>query len=281
MIEAESNDPSLSTAKTTPRSETREESRKPSLAEIEYKSLNAYFERILKHTLWAIGIVVAVAGALLLKSSSDAKSSIDATRIEASREIENVGKQSSEIARTEARQRIDEAFEKGNIQQMIDRIARERVDAAVNREIEKSMGARIRIFQAEMADMGDVSAASSRLRLGFREGLNTLVKQSSNSDETVRRYARASLLIIGSDYETALKKRHSNWDATQIEAIYFGPQPSPKTLKDFIQAIRHSDNMDAVAAAFVLMRDKTATKIQVFDIPGVEKWCADNKPKCE
>jgi hypothetical protein len=281
MTEAEGSNPLLSTPATTPRNEKSEENRKPSLAEIEYKSLNAYFERILKHTLWAIGIVVAVAGALLWKSSSDAKSSIDATRIEASREIENVGKQSSEIARTEARQRIDEAFEKGNIQQMIDRVARERVDVAVDREIEKNLGAKIRTFQAEMADMGDVSAASSRLRLGFREGLDSLVKQSNSSDETVRRYARASLLIIGSDYETVLKRHFPNLDATQVAAIYFGPQPPPKTLKDFFQAVRHSDNMDTVVAAFVLMREKTGTKFQMFDIPAVEKWCADNKPKCE
>src|ERR1700675_515724 len=108
-----------------------EDSGKPSLAEIEYKSLNAYFERILRLTLLAIGFVLALAAALLWRSSSEVMSSIEATRNEASHEIENVGRQSSEIARTEARKRIDEAFERGNVQQMIERVARERVDTAV------------------------------------------------------------------------------------------------------------------------------------------------------
>jgi hypothetical protein len=272
---------SASTPASLPPKEASGEPRTLSLAEIEYKSLNSYFERILKLTLLMITVVLAVAGTFLWRSSSDAKSSIEVTRIEAAREIENVGKQSSEIARTEARQRIDEAFEKENVQQMIERVARERVDTAVDRQIDKNLSARIKGLQDEIAAIGDVAGAASRLRLGFREGWDTLVRQSNNSDESVRRYARASLLMIGADYETVLNKQFGGMTATQLVASLASPKEPPKNPREVLEIIRHSDRMEAVAASFLLLREMTGTKIQVFDIPTAEKWCADNKPKCE
>jgi hypothetical protein len=280
MTEAESNK-SASTSSSTPRDGTTEGDRNPSLAEIEYKSLNSYFERILKLTFLAIGVVVAVAGAMLWKSSSEAKSSIEATRIEAAHEIENVGKQSSEIARIEAGKRIDEAFEKGNVQQMIEHIARERVDAAVEREINQTLDVRIKNLKAEIAEMGDVASASARLRLGFREGLDALTKQSTSSDESVRNYARRSLLMIGSDYETNLKKQFPEISTLKLEALLFSPGKAPTGLKSILLAIQHSDNVNAVTASFMVMRETTGANIPVFDIPAAEKWCADNEPKCE
>jgi hypothetical protein len=266
-------------------SEARAETRVRSQAEVEYQKLNEYFERLLRLTLLAIGFVVAVAAAFLWKNVSDVKeqanAAITSTTDSAAREISKIGEDSAAVARAEAQKRIDEAFEKGNVQQMIERATRERVDAAVDREIEKKLVARIKGLQDEIAEMGDVAGAASRLRIGFREGLDSLVKQSGGSDESVRRYARGSLLMIGSDYQTALKKRFPDMSPSQIAGVFSNPQPPPKNLKELLETIRRSDNVDRVAAAFLLMSEMAGTDIKVFDIPAAEKWCAEHRPKCE
>ena len=254
-------------------------------AESEYRNLTAYFEKLVKYTFAAFGIVVAAGAFFLWKSVSDiqdsANKAIAATRESASQQIAKVGPDASEIARSEAQNRVSQVFDQRNIQEMIERVAKEKVGKAVDQEIEKNLAARIQSLRGEIADTGEISNAGARLRLGFRPALDTLVGKTKSSSEPVRRYARDTLVLVGSDYESIVKRQFAaspTINAQMVSAFMF---PQPKTLHDFMEIIRHSDNVNWVAMSFIAFRDLTGTKTEAFDIPAAERWCAEHPGKCD
>ena len=255
-------------------------------SEGEYRHLISYFKYLVTVTLTALGIIIAAGSALFYKNMSDvsgaAKAAIDSTKDAASREISKIQTDASQIARTEAQKSIDEAFAKGNVQSMIERTTRERVNAAVDREIDKNLAGRISQLQFQIAETGEISNAGARLRLGFRPALDTLVEKSKSPNAYVSQYAKSTLILIGSDYETAEATGFGGASpGTKALEAYVGQLPH-KTLKDVMVLIRRSDfSPHIVAAAFSAFRELSGAKISTFDIPAAEKWCADNRPKCE
>jgi hypothetical protein len=256
----------------------------PSAAEIEYRSLNAYFERLFKYTSGAIVIVLTIAGAFLWKSTADvqkaATEAISGTRQSANADISKIEAEAASIARSEAQKRIDEAFQKDNIQRMIERTAQEKVGAAVQNEVDKNLKARIQAFEVQVAETGEISNAGARLRLGFRPALDDLLKKSENPDKPIRDYARSTLLLIGTDYET-VEKRHMGSQVDTAPATGFHLPAAVKTAREAMELIRQSQDVGLVAAAFIDLRKMTGMQVQPFDIPAAEQWCAAHRPKCD
>lgn len=112
-------------------------------AKIEYDRFTAYFDKLVKYSLLAITIILSIAAAFLWKNTEDVKNqataSIRATQESATREISEIGKAAQTNAATEAQKAIDAAFEKHNVQQMIERTAKTKVDAAVEEAVEKNL----------------------------------------------------------------------------------------------------------------------------------------------
>ncbi|MBZ5646396.1 MAG: hypothetical protein LAN37_04140 [Acidobacteriia bacterium] len=264
--------------------ETPTEHSAPSVAEVEYRSLNAYFEKLVKLTYIAIGVVLAAVGLLIWKNVSEVKTeatdAIAAAKSGADRQIAKIESEAATIARSEAQKRIDEAFEKGNVQQLIERAAKEKVGTAVEREINQNLAQRMKILQDQITETGEISNAGARLRLGFRPALDTLTKKAESPNPAVREYAKSTIRMIGADYENVLiegvpsgearKKMLDNWIT-----------PAPTTVKGVVEVIRHSGNAHAVAAAFLALRELTNTQFHIFDLPAVEDWCAQHRPKCD
>jgi hypothetical protein len=119
-------------------------SRPPS--EAEYTHLISFFKYLVTVTLAALTIIISAGAVFFYRSMSDvkndARASIENTTKAADAEILKIQTGASEIARTEAQKSIDDAFTKGNVQAMIERTARERVNTAVDQEIKKNLASR-------------------------------------------------------------------------------------------------------------------------------------------
>lgn len=257
-------------------------SRPPS--EAEYTHLISFFKYLVTITLTALTIIIGAGAVFFYRSMSDvkndAKTSIESTTKAADAEISKIQSGAAEIARTEAQRSIDDAFTKGNVQAMIERTARERVNTAVDREIQKNLASRISQLQLQVAEAGEISNAGARLRLGFRPALDTLLKKAASPNPYVSQYAKSTLILIGSDYETRMRTGFGGGPPGMKDLSSY-MNPPPKTLKDLMVVIRTNDDANIVAAAFAGFRELSGTKVQVFDLPAAEKWCDDHKPKCE
>jgi hypothetical protein len=254
-------------------------------AKIEYDRLIQYFDKLVKYSLLAITAILALAAGALWKSTEDLKSqaatSINATEASAKREISEIGKTASVTAVAEAQKAIDAAFEKQNVQRMIEGTTEKKVNAAVEAAVQKDLGARIDAFRVLIREIGEVSNHGAQLRLGFRSGLTSLLQERQNPDPTVRAYASSTLTLIATDYERSFM---INPIIVQKSDFFFLPALS--TPKQLMGIIRNQQDpvpygMQQVTQAFLDMRKRVGWEVQVFDIPAAEKWCAEHKPKCD
>jgi hypothetical protein len=259
--------------------------------EVEYRHLMDFHEKLVGDlkllvavTYGAIILVITIAGAFLWKNTSEvrdeARAAIEATKQSASQEISAIGKNASDVASTEARKAIDAALERQNVHRLIEQTAQEKVGPAVEQQVQKDLGPKIEAFRILVTEIGEISNHGAQLRLGFRPGLDYLVKEMASSDPTVRAYARSTAVQIGSDYEqkiTQFAVGQPNFDPV---AGPLGLTEAAKTAKGLMGLI-HMGDPYAVAAAFYDMKKLVAWDVQTFDVPAAEKWCAAHKPKCD
>ena len=260
---------------------------KPSAAEIEYRSLTSYFEKLVKYTYGAIAVILVVAGISLWKSTGDIKSdaaaAIIATKESANQQIAKIGTDAATTAQSAAQKAIDQALATPNLRQMIERTTKEKVGGAVDREMETKLAARIDAFRNLIAEIGEISNHAAQLRLGLRSGLDYLIKKRGSPDPTVRDYATSTLSLIGADYEQWLKGLAAQGLAAPVVVTLggVGLAEAAKTPKGLIGIIHNSDNANIIAAAFLDLKKMTGMPVQVFDIPAAEHWCTENRPKCD
>src|SRR6266446_2773059 len=229
----------MSTPPITPAAPPQLQNPPPSQAEVEYRELREFLERLVKWASIAISTIVIVAGALLFNSVSDArkdaKEAIQATQESASREIAQIGRAAQATATAEAQKAIGAAFEKQNVQQLIERTAKMKVDTAVEAAVEKNLGARIEAFRTLINEIGEISNHGAQLRLGYRAGLDYLLQKRNSSDPTVRAYASSTIKLIASDYETAETILRPGWDNNPNQFFY----PAASSPKQLMATIRN------------------------------------------
>jgi hypothetical protein len=236
----------------------------PSAAEIEYSSLTGYFEKVVKYTYGAIAVVIVLAAGLLWKSMSDLKS------------------EATDTATREARKAISEALDTPKIQGMIQKAVKEKVGPAVDAELAKTLEARVRALETHIIELGEISNQGARLRIGLRSAIDALVKATNSSDPLLREYAKSTLRQIGADYETSIKQYMKTQPDTALATAAKTTAPNqPKTPKEFMEIIRHSEDVYLVAAAFHDLTKVVGTQIPAFDVPAAERWCAEHRPKCD
>jgi citrate lyase gamma subunit len=250
-------------------------------AKIEYDRLVNYFDKLVKYSLLAITIILSIAAAFLWKNTEEVKNqaaaSIRATQESATREISEIGKAAQTTAAVEAQKAIDAAFEKHNVQQIIERTAKTRVDAAVEEAVEKNLGARIEAFRSLINEIGEISNHGAQLRMGFRSGLDYLLKIRESSDPTVKAYASSTFKLIAADYEQA----EANDLAAQNPAAGPYPNMTPKQLMQVIRTAQDPLGPVQIARAFYVMKNRVKWDVTMLDIPAAEKWCAEHKPACD
>jgi len=257
-----------------------------SAAKIEYDRLTAYFEKLVKYSLLAIGTIIAIAGVFLWKNTSDvqgqAAASIKATQDTATHEISEIANAAQVTAKAEAQKAIEAAFEKQNVQRMIENTAQKKVDAAVEAAVQKNLGARIEAFKSLLNEIGEISNHGAQLRLGFRSGLDYLVKAKQSADSTVRAYASSTLTEIAADYEVLATQRAAAFNPqNKPDFFLLAFAPTPKALMNVIRYQPDPLAPETIASAFLDMKKRVGWDVPMFDITAAEKWCAQHKPKCE
>jgi hypothetical protein len=279
----------------SPPTSTPAQPQPPSQAEIEYRSLTTYFEKLVGYlkmlvtvTYGAIVLVLAIAGVFLWKNTSEVKSeaagAIEATKQSANQQIGSIGKEASAVAQSEAKKAIEATLEKQNIQRLIERTAQEKVGSAVEQQIQRDLGPKIDAFRNLITEVGEISNHGAQLRLGFRPGLEYLLKKMDSPDPTVKAYAKSTLVQIASDYEAVVSTRFPigmPGGPTSPLAALIPPPNTPKSAKELMMTIRTMPETHTVAAAFMEMKKLVAWDVQTFDIPAAEKWCASHKPRCD
>jgi citrate lyase gamma subunit len=237
----------------------------------------------------AISTIVVVAGALLYNSVSDARKdasqAIQATRESADREISTIQKAAVDTAKAEAQKAIDAAFEKQNVQRMIESTAQRKVDAAVDTAVKKDLGAKIDAFRDFVIEIGEINNHGAQLRLDYRSGLDYLLKTRENPDPAVRAYAGSTLRLIGADYAQAVANNSVGNNTLPFEVALFTTtlpsQFSPKDLMRMIRTVQDPHGPMKIAVLFAEMKTKVGWDVPILDLPAAEKWCAGHKPKCE
>lgn len=253
-------------------------------AKTEYDRLTAYFDKLVKYSLLAITVILSIAAAFLWKSTDDVKSqaaaSIKATQESANNEISEIGKVAQATASTEAQKAIDAAFEKQNVQRMIESTAQKKVDIAVEAAVEKNLGVRIEAFKNLINEIGEISNHGAQLRLGYQAGLDYLLIKRESRDPVVKAYASSTLAEIAADYQTSLDKLIAGRpDFLLIANI----ADTPKKLMTVIRTKEEYGIYDAqrTARAFSDMKARVHWNVSMFDIPAAEKWCTEHRPTCD
>ena len=258
-------------------------------SEQEYERLTSYFEWLVKLTSLALGLIIAVALGMFWKSISevrtDARNSVDGVRASAQAEI---GKAKEEVigsVREEAKRRVDEEFNTNEITQMVEAAARRKVGRTIDRQIQDEVAHTISRLQDQMIQTVEVGNLGMRMRVGFRDAFDELRKRyTETDDEGLRRSERIILDSITADYEerwTAnIRRRH----ITALQAIPFQMAPgekAPNSTVDLVKMIRDDKGLDDVCLAFLALSEGTGVRFAMFDTDAVEKWCKENKTKCE
>lgn len=253
----------------------------PEPGKTEYDRLIAYFKTLVSLSLGAITIVLGIAAAFLWKNTSDVKTeadtSIQRTEDSANRRISEIATSASDAARAEAQKAVDAAFEKQNVQRMIESTAQRRVDAAVEGAVQKDLGARIDAFKNLLKEIGEITDHGAQLRMNYIEGLDFLLRERASPDPTIRAFAASTLAEIAADFESRVKEYSND---PKLMGGY--------SIKGLMEVIRHSDEAKPqnkspylIAQAFVEMKKRVNWDVGTFQIAAAEKWCAQHKPKCE
>ncbi|SRR6266404_1424001 len=165
----------------------------------EYDRLIAYFDKLVKYSILAITIILSIAAAFLWKNTEEVKNqaaaSIRTTQESATHEISEIGKAAQTTATEEAQKAIDAAFEKRNVQALIEKTAQRRVNEAVEAAVQRDLGAGVEAFRNLIAEIGEIFNHGAQLRLGYRVGLDYLLKKRESPDPTVRAYASSTVSL--------------------------------------------------------------------------------------
>jgi hypothetical protein len=242
----------------------------------EYTNLVGYF----KHLVWLTGgfvtVMVAVAGFLFYSNLKDIR--------------EDAKQEATRVATVESKAAVEKAFEEKNINDQIQKAAQQKIGAITDKMIEQQITPKLQPLQKRILMIGQITESQSRMRLGFRSGLddlNTII--SSTTDPDALQFAKNTLAITAEDFEvswaeTSSKAGGQTW-FDFLKAYTNRPQTpgwkSPQTLGEVVGLVNTSKDLNVVALAFLAFRELTGEKVRMFDLRAVSNWCSSHQPKCK
>jgi hypothetical protein len=241
----------------------------------EYDHLLSYFKHLVWLTGGALSVVVAAAGILFYSNLRDVR--------------EDAKQEATRVAARAANDSVRDAFNEKNVNDMILSAANEKVGRVTDKMIEQQLTSKLEPIQQRILLIGEVSEDETRMRLGFRSGLDDLKKILSNTgDPVVIRFGKSTLATTSAHFEERLQEGLKAAGRKPIEqlqseiAAHGRTQPSVvSNLHDVVEIIRHDSDLDIVGMAFLGFRDLSATHVALFDVETVNSWCSQNQPKCE
>src|SRR5438552_1411550 len=148
--------------------------------EAEYNHLLSYFKYLVTLTLIALGVIGAAGGFVFFSKLNDA--------------MEDAKSKATRVATEEAHKSVMKAFDEKNINAMILRAAEQKVGTVTDKIVEQQVASRLRPIEERIVLIGRISQAETRIRLGFRDGLEELIGiLTSTHDTAVLNFAKSTL----------------------------------------------------------------------------------------
>jgi hypothetical protein len=249
---------------------------------------------IFKHLVWltggALGVVILVAGYLFHSNLQD---SLRDVRQDAKGEA-------TRVATEEAEKGVKAVLSGTNMNELVQRVAREGVAEAVtgqmveekvgpiaDKMIEQRLASRLRPIEQRIMLVGRIAECGARIHMGFRPGLDELIGILNDArDSQTRQLAESTLVTTAKAYEDYMLADvqrlapNKAFDLLKMGAVR-PIQPPPSTLRDVVGLINKHEDLNVVAMAFLAFRDMTSERVRMFDFAAVKSWCAGHQPKCE
>jgi len=202
---------------------------------------------------------------------------------------EDAKQEATRVASLEAKTRVTEAFDEKNINTAILAAAQQKVGGITDKLIEQQLTTKLQPIQQRILLIGQISESETRMRLGFRSGLEDLNKLIKNTnDPDVLRFGKSTLATTGEHFEARMQElmKQSGQKGLpflqmMIESYGTSQQPLPTNLQDVVHVIYNNSNLNSVAAAFAAFRDLTGEDVRMFDLGAITSWCSQNKSKCQ
>lgn len=261
-------------------------------SEKHYNSLISYF----KHLVWITGgilsIIFIVVGIIFYQDRSDmrdelndvkqfAKQAIESTKDAADNQINGI----RTIAIDEARIRVERAFQEHNIKSLVDSAARDIVFKSIQNQLRNEVNKSLVKIENDLNELSKISDAAMRMRVGLRSGLIDLNNlKSTLKNDYLRKRAKTICENICSDYDRINEKGYKEvypdtLKPAEIKEVPYGFDVIKADIPNLIKIIRTEDDLNFVAAAFIILRRKTGIQFRMFDIQQVNKWWSENRDK--
>jgi hypothetical protein len=243
-------------------------------SQVEYEQLFSYFRYLVTITVGAITLILGTAGVLFYSNMKDVR--IDA-KDEANR-----------VAATEAKNRVDQAFDDKNINAMILKAATDKIGTITDKMIQEQVAVRLVPIQQKIVAIGQIEDSNMRMRMAFRDGLDDLTRiMKTSTDSDIVRFANTTMTSVSRDYETRVRELVSRFNGNALsamqnnQAVLIGFGLRPNDLHDVVQVLTKSDDLNVVSIGFAAFRQLSGENVKMFDVAAVTSWCSRNKPKCE
>jgi hypothetical protein len=259
------------------------------VAKSHYCELLQYFKHLVWLTGGAVALVVAVAGVLLYSNMRDVR--------------QDAREQATHVATAEAERGVKQAFDEKNVNELVQKVAREKINAVtdnmieqkvspiVDRVIEQQLSSKLQPIQQRILLIGRISECEARIHLAYRsalEELTTIMNETHDAD--ARQFAHSTLITTSQGYDTFWQPvvdqqtNMSPFDKVRLQVEKPG-LPQVEVVKDLggvVRVINKNQDLNAVAIATIVFRGLTGNKdLKMFDFKAVNAWCASHEPQCK
>jgi hypothetical protein len=249
-------------------------------AKSHYTELLAYFKHLVWLTFGALTLITLVGGYFF---SSSLQNTLAAIKTNA-----------TQLAETEAKKRVSEAFEEKNIKAEIADVARDKIGTITDKMIEQQLTSKLQPIQQRIILIGRISECEARIHVGFRSALmelNTILREAT--DPSVRQFASSTLTTTTEAYDSfwqaspqwqaALHQPSSQLVMVLNQQRYVNGGSDPVSdLGGVVHVINEDQDLNGVAIATLIFRQMTGYKdVKMFDFAAVNKWCASHEPQCK
>ena len=250
------------------------------VAKSHYGELLQYFKHLVWLTGGALGIVIFVGGYIFHTNLQDTLKDIKAN--------------ATQLAATEAKNRVSEAFEEKNIKVEISDAARDKIGKITDKMIEQQLTSKLQPIQQRIILIGRISECEARIHTGFRSGLTELKSIIHDTqDPSVREFAQSTWTTTSEGYDSYYKtsvmwqgirtvpQQFMNY-LNQTRFAHNGATDVVSDLSGVVRVINQDQELNNVAAATLVFREMSEDRnIKMFDFDSVNSWCANHEPKCK
>ena len=237
-------------------------------SESEYSHLVSYFKYLVTITGGVLAVAIGAASFLFYSNLRDAR--------------QDAKQAATDIATAQAKASVTQAFDEKNINAMILLAAEQKVGTVTDKLIEQQVTTKLQPIEHRILLFGQISESESRMRLGFRSGLDDLNRiMSDTNDPDVLRFGKNTLATVANDFDLGGQKqlKSTNLKAIDLYEAYIR-KPNQPTLHDVVQTIDSDQDLNNVGYGFQAFRELTGESVKMFDFGAVRSWCSQNQPKC-